>query len=95
MRTEFLINDRTGCSKIVFYQKSENEISSALKNFNYTKNILVKVYGTIRSFKEEKAIIGNNIKEVTEFNEQTNHFLQVFVAHNMRKFGTLSPSDFA
>ncbi len=50
----------------------------------------VKVYGTIRVFKEEKAIVGTYIKKVEKFDEISNHFLQVFVSHNLRKHGTLT-----
>ena len=57
-------------------------------NLNY-----VKVYGTIRVFKEEKAIVGTHIKRVDKFDEVTNHLLQVFVAHCIRKKGVLSSRD--
>ena len=50
----------------------------------------VKVYGTIRVFKEEKAIVGTHIKKIEKFDEVTNHLLQVFVAHCIRKKGVLS-----
>lgn len=50
----------------------------------------VKVYGTIRVFKEEKAIVGTHIKPIEKFDEVTNHLLQVFVAHSIRKKGVLS-----
>lgn len=50
----------------------------------------VKVYGTIRVFKEEKAIVGTHIKKVDKMDEITNHLLQVFVAHCIRKKGVLS-----
>jgi hypothetical protein len=39
-----------------------------------------KVFGQIRVYKEEKAIVGTNIKAITKFDEVPNHFLQVFVA---------------
>jgi len=52
----------------------------------------VKVYGTIRVFKEEKAIVGTHIKKIEKFDEVTNHLLQVFVAHCIRKKGVLSSS---
>ena len=52
----------------------------------------VKVYGTIRVFKEEKAIVGTHIKKIEKFDEVTNHLLQVFVAHCIRKKGVLSNS---
>ena len=41
----------------------------------------VKVFGTIRVFKEEKAIVGTHIKAIAKYDEITNHFLQVFVSH--------------
>lgn len=65
----------------------------ALKNFNYENLNYVKVYGTIRVFKEEKAIVGTHIKRVDKFDEVTNHLLQVFVAHCIRKKGVLSNRD--
>jgi len=35
MRTLFEINDNTGTFKVIFYQKGENEVPIALKNFQY------------------------------------------------------------
>lgn len=35
MRTLFEINDNTGTFKVIFYQKGENEVPIALKNFTY------------------------------------------------------------
>ena len=49
----------------------------------------VKVFGTIRVFKEEKAIVGTHIKQIEKYDEVTNHLLQVFVSHSMRTQGTL------
>lgn len=37
--------------------------------------VYVKVYGTIRVFKEEKAIVGTHIKRVDKFDDVTNHLL--------------------
>ena len=53
----------------------------------------VKVYGTIRVFKEEKAIVGTHIKKIDRFDDVTNHLLQVFVAHAIRKKGVLTNRD--
>ena len=53
----------------------------------------VKVYGTIRVFKEEKAIVGTHIKKIDKFDEVTNHLLQVFVAHCIRQKGVLTKND--
>lgn len=95
MRTLFEINDNTGTFKVIFYQKGENEVPVALKNFDYQHLMYVKVYGTTRVFKEEKAIVGTHIKKIEKFDEVTNHLLQVFVAHCIRKKGVLSNSALA
>lgn len=80
MRTQFEINDTTGSYHVMFYHKAENQIPTALKNFKYEQFTYAKVYGNIRVFKEEKAIIGTHIKRIEKFEEITNHFLSVFVA---------------
>lgn len=51
-----------------------------------------KIFGTIRAYKEEKGIVGTHIKKLDKFDEMTNHFLQVFVANQMRVKGVLSVS---
>ena len=53
----------------------------------------VKVFGTIRVFKEEKAIVGTHIKKIEKFDEVTNHLLNVFVSSCIRKKGILSNRD--
>lgn len=80
MRIVYTIHDGTSFTKIIFYSKGENEKPSALTDFNEQLNIYVKVYGTVRIFKEERGIIVARIEEIKEHNEITNHLLQVFVA---------------
>lgn len=53
----------------------------------------VKVYGTIRVFNKEKAIVGTHIKKIEKLDDVTNHLLQVFVAHAIRKKGVLTTRD--
>ena len=62
MRTLFELDDNSGTFKVIFYQKGENEVPIALKDFHYQENIYLKIYGTIRVFREEKAIVGTHIK---------------------------------
>ncbi len=69
------INDSTGCFKVIFYQKDATSVPTALKGFEFHKFAYVKVFGSIRVYKEEKAIVGTNIKNITNFKEVTNHFL--------------------
>jgi DNA/RNA endonuclease YhcR with UshA esterase domain len=92
MRVVFEINDNTGTTKIIFYQKDESQLPSALRNFEYKQFMYAKVFGTVRVYKEEKAIVGTHIRKVEKFEEVTNHFLQVFVAHQIRTKGVLTVS---
>lgn len=73
---------------MLFCTRAASLILFCFRNVNY-----VKVYGTIRVFKEEKAIVGTHIKRVDKFDEVTNHLLQVFVAHCIRKKGVLSSRE--
>ena len=66
---------------------------TALRNFQYEQFSYVKVYGNIRVFKEEKAIVGTHIKKIEKFDELTNHFLAVYVSHCIRKKGILKPRE--
>lgn len=75
MRKNFWLNDNTGSFKVVFYMKGENEIPLPLKNFNTANLGWVKVYGTVRVFKNEKAIVGTHIKRMDKMDEVTNHML--------------------
>ena len=90
MRIVYELSDNTETFKIIFYKKGENEASKALKDIDIQMNEWVKVMGTVRVFKEQTAIVGNQVTAITDHNEITNHFLQVFVAHNVRKKGVLS-----
>ena len=90
MRTIFQIDDSTEQFKVIFYHKGEAEEPAAFKNFTYKDDMHVKIYGSIRVFKEEKAIVGSNIKALKSQDELTNHFLQVFVSHNIRHKGLLN-----
>ena len=93
MRTQFEINDNTGTFYVLFYHKGENQIPTALKNFSYEQFCYAKIYGNIRVFKEEKAIVGTHIKRIDKFDELTNHFLATYVAHCIRKKGVLKPRE--
>ncbi len=64
-----------------------------MRNFQYKQFSYVKIYGNIRVFKEEKAIVGTHIKPIMKFDEITNHFLSVYVSHCIRKKGLLSTKD--
>ena len=75
MRTIYELNDNTAAHKVIFYKKGDNETPKALQNFEYKENTWIKVRGTVRVFKEETAIIGNNISPIEQHDEITNHFL--------------------
>ncbi len=94
MRVVFEINDNTSTIKIIFYQKDQGQLPTALRNFDYKQFMYAKVFGNIRVYKEEKAIVGTHIRAVEKFEEVTNHFLQTFVAHQIRLKGILSVSPY-
>jgi len=75
MRTIIEVDDNTSTFKVIFYQKGDNEIPMALKDYTFEENTYVKVYGSIRVFKEEKAIVGTKIEKLASNNEMVNHFL--------------------
>ena len=93
MRTIFEIDDTTGQQKIIFYQKGENEVPSQLRDFEYSEGAWVKIFGTIRVFKDEKALIGSHIQVIQKQDLVTNHFLQTMVAHQIRTKGVLNKAD--
>jgi len=93
MRTLFELDDGTGVFTVIFYQKGEGEEPQALRNFNYVEGMYARIYGSLRVFKEEKALVGTNIQAITNHSEVTNHFLKVFTAHCVRKHGTLGNQE--
>lgn len=66
MRTIFELNDNTCAFKVIFYKKGDSETPVALKDFNYKENIWVTVKGSVRVFKEETAIVGNQIFPIVQ-----------------------------
>ena len=89
MRTLLEIVDSTGAFKVIFYGKGDGETPQALKGFDYEPGMYAKLYGQIRIFKEEKALIGTGLDKITEMNDVTNHYLKVFTAHCVRKEGMI------
>lgn len=92
-RTTFDINDNTGVFRVTFYNREENVLPKCLQNLDYEPDCYVKIFGSIRIFKDNKAIVGTHITRITDFDELTNHFLQVFTASCVRRKGLLSNQD--
>ena len=63
--------------KSIIYVKSflSRTFHFLIKFLAFRRLMYVKVYGTIRVFKEEKAIVGTHIKKIEKFDEVTNHLL--------------------
>mmetsp|Transcript_16234 Transcript_16234/g.27459 ORF Transcript_16234/g.27459 Transcript_16234/m.27459 type:complete len:166 (-) Transcript_16234:225-722(-) len=95
MKTNMVIEDSTGVQTVNFYQKGDNQVAAPLKNFTYTreKDQWVRVYAIIRIYNEQKYVVGISLNEVEKMDEVTNHFLQIFVNHNIRNKGVLSNED--
>jgi hypothetical protein len=47
----------------------------SLINLLNRQHMHAKIFGTIRVYKEEKAIVGTHIKKIVKYEEVTNHFL--------------------
>ena len=93
MRVVFEINDNTATFKVIFYQKDASQPPTALKEFGYKQFSYVKIFGNIRVYKEEKAIVGINIRRLENFDELSNHLLATFVSHQMRSKGVLTSQE--
>mmetsp|Transcript_27458 Transcript_27458/g.24335 ORF Transcript_27458/g.24335 Transcript_27458/m.24335 type:complete len:267 (-) Transcript_27458:51-851(-) len=92
-RTIYMINDNTGSIKITFYNREENMLPKYLQNFEYQENSYVKVFGTIRVFKDVKQVVGVHLSKIEDFDIITNHYLQVFVGSCVRSQGILGSQD--
>jgi hypothetical protein len=93
MRTIFEVDDGTASFKLIFYQKGENDVPYALRTLEFTEGMYARIYGSLRVFKEDRALVGSNIQAITNHNEVTNHFLKIFTAHCIRKHGNLTNQD--
>lgn len=94
-RTTFLLNDNTGSMKVNIYNKEENVLPDYMAEFEkvYTNECYVKIFGSIRMFKDSKAIVGTHLHIIEDFDELTNHLLQVFTASCVRRKGILANQD--
>ncbi|TNV79314.1 hypothetical protein FGO68_gene6029 [Halteria grandinella] len=93
LRIGFEVNDNTGCCPVIFFQKDQSSRPQALKDFQYEQFAYVRIFGTVRVFKETKAIVGTHIKRIHKFSEVTNHLLQTFVSHQVRTQGALTSQE--
>jgi hypothetical protein len=89
------LEDSTGSTIVTFYQKGDHNIPPALREFEYREgeSQWVRVHGFIRVFNEQKNVVGINLQQITKMDDITNHFLKVFVAHNIRHKGVLDHKD--
>ena len=89
MRTVIEVTDSTGFFKVIFYKKDEFAAPKALNDYVYQDNQYVRIFGQIRSFKEELSIVGHVLQKIEDSNEIVNHFLKTFTADQYRKKGPL------
>jgi hypothetical protein len=69
--------DHTGMVETVFYNKNENEAHSGLANFSFLSgDRLVKIFGTVKTYRKEKNLQGAKIMYVDD-NELIYHQLEV------------------
>jgi RPA family protein len=92
-RTNFDINDNTGTFRVTFYHREENVLPMCLQNLKYEPDCYVKIFGHLRKFKETRSIVGTHVSKINEYDEITNHFLQVFISSEARTKGVLASED--
>lgn len=93
-RSTFILNDNTGTIKCTFYNRDENVLPKYLQSFDYEEDCYVKLFGTIRMFKDVKQVVGAHLSKIEDYDVVTNHFLQVFVGSCVRQKGILGSQDF-
>lgn len=86
----FTLYDNTGCTEVVI-QFKECDVPVWAKQI--VDNVYYKVYGTAKAFRDKKSILAARVSRVTDFNEITNHFLNVFLNESIRTQGVLSPLE--
>jgi hypothetical protein len=92
MRTVIELSDSTSFGSVTFFHKGDHSVPAALKDFEYKEDQQqwVRVYAFIRVYNDNKNIVGVKLEEIKNQNDVTNHFLKIFVAHNLRKKGVLN-----
>ena len=92
MRTVIELSDTTSFGTVTFFHKGDSSVPAALKNFEYKEEEeqWVRVYAFMRAYNDLKNIVGVNLEEIKNQNDVTNHFLKIFVAHNLRHKSVLN-----
>ena len=86
-----IVNDSTSTIEItVLYKDYDSQPfwSKIIKEGSY-----YKIYGEAKNFKDKKSILARNAAVIIDFNEVTNHFLNVFLNKSIRDKGVLSPME--
>jgi RPA family protein len=88
--------DQTGMVEVIFFNKSESEPHAGLADFQYRgeTNKIVKVFGTVKTYRKEKSFQGAKIMFVDD-NELIYHQLEVANdwLYLTGKFQSLKASD--
>jgi hypothetical protein len=89
--TQIMVNDNWGSVDVtIMYKDYESQPVWAKK---IQQNDYYKFYGQGKVFKDRKAIYLTHASKVTDFNEITHHFLNVFLNKCIREKGVLSPLE--
>ena len=75
-RVTFEINDNTGVFSVAFYSRGgDHEVPAALKDLQLELGMYVRIFGSLKVFKENKAIVGTHLDIIKDFDDLTHHFL--------------------
>ena len=90
-----LHDDRTGPLIEVRRWIGDDSQTESQHKAAFREGVYVKVTGQIHVLNKQLSILGFRIKPIEDFNEVTNHLLQVIVAHLALTKGMPLPEEFA
>ncbi|CAG8600808.1 4946_t:CDS:2 [Paraglomus brasilianum] len=90
--TNYIMDDGTGCIDVRYWL--QNDKPEEVSKPNISKETYARVFGQIKNFGEKRQVISFCVRPVTDFNEITQHTLEVIEAHLHAKHGHLVSDGF-
>ncbi|CAG8521236.1 7409_t:CDS:2 [Paraglomus occultum] len=85
--TNYIMDDGTGCIDVRYWL--QNDKPEEVSKPNLSKETYARVFGQMKNFREKRHVIAFCVRPVTDFNEITQHTLEVIEAHLHAKHGHL------
>lgn len=92
-RRVLTLNDETGEIKFIVYCKSQVDLPPYYLNCNPNEKMYVNVMITITNYQDKKIFICQRMDEIKDFNEMTNHILNVIHRSLARRYPNFENED--